>query len=153
MFSGAPALIDIPCCQNVKKIYCQEKKLISSLLMMLGCSSSLEENQFSSLAGLTDALQTNPHQIKTCMVTEYWHLRQWEKKDGAACPGFPKIWQQWLISYLLLLCLTLERSMWPSCTIIPSQSQRAKQPVAHRLHLWVNTNPNCIWMFSIKWGP
>lgn len=59
--------------------------------MMLGCSSSLEENQFSSLAGLTDALQTNPHQIKTCMVTEYWHLRQWEKKDGAACPGFPKM--------------------------------------------------------------
>lgn len=42
--------------------------------MMLGCSSSLEENQFSSLAGLTDALQTNPHQIKTCMVTEYWQI-------------------------------------------------------------------------------
>lgn len=59
---------------------------------------SVGENQFLSIAGLTDALQTNPHQIKTYTVTEYRHFRQWKKKDADACPiSCLKIWHTRLI--------------------------------------------------------
>lgn len=55
--------------------------------MMLGCSGSLEENQFSSAAALSDASQTNPHPIKTHMVTEYWLFRP----GKMCCVQYPKI--------------------------------------------------------------
>lgn len=48
--------------------------------MMLGCSGSLEENQFSSATALSDASQTKPHQIQTHMVTEYWLFRLGKKR-------------------------------------------------------------------------
>lgn len=58
---------------------------------------SVGENQFSSIAGLTDALQTNPHQIKTYTVTEYRHFKQWKKKKMLMCISHLKIWHTHLI--------------------------------------------------------
>ena len=76
MFSGAMALIDVPCHQNVNKFIGERKKINWRFTYDARLPPSVGENQFSSIAGLTDALQTNPHQIKTYTVTEYRHFRQ-----------------------------------------------------------------------------
>lgn len=49
--------------KTVNKLTAEKKK--KKFLMMLGCSGSVEENQFSSTAAFSDTSQTNPHPIQT----------------------------------------------------------------------------------------
>lgn len=111
---------------------------------------SVRENQFSSIAGFTDALQTNPHQIKTYTVTEYWHFRQWEKKMLLRVQSAVLKYDR-LISYLFVRRSTSEGPAWLSCEMILIQRPKAKQPLAYWPQLW--TNINWISMFCTTHGP